>query len=214
MTQQPAMRTLVIGTAEVAASVTAIVRDIDPDVAMLPVQRATGGGFDLGGLADYPPSQWRFVAAVGPEYLNLLRLGLFAQLRLAGYRATTAISGKAAIPANFRQEENVLVGPCAVIGEGTSIAHNAHIGAGAVVGRNCVVDHSVWIAPGAIIGVGVHIGECTVLGSGVIVGDAVTVGRYCELGIARRHSSDVSDRSFESPLFDEVVRILPAGRAK
>lgn len=212
MTRPSTMRTLIVGTDEMAASVAAIVNDIERDAATVPVPRVPGGGFDLGVLAAYPPSQWTFLAAVGSEFLNLLRLGLFAQLRLQGYKATRAISRKASLPQAFRQEENVVVGPNAVIGEGTTIAYNAHIGAGAVLGRNCVVDHSAWIAPGVILGDGVRIGECTILASGVVVGDGVGVGSHCELAIARQHFADVPDRSFESRLFDDVVRILPAGR--
>lgn len=177
------------------------------------VERMRSGAFDFGALEPFPAATWRVLAAVGPELLNLSRLGLMSELLAAGYKLASVIDPTASTPPGFRAARNVVVGARAVIGSRATLKHNVWIGAGAIVGGGVTVEHSTWIGAGAIIGEGSHIGEGSVVTAGAIVAPGVKVGKQCELGIARPYLSDVPDRSFYNPLFDEVAQILPhAGR--
>ena len=169
--------------------------------------RSGGSGYDLAPLAAYPPDRWMAFAAVGSELLNLLRLGLMSGLRQAGYRLAGIVSPSASVPAGWRPPENVFVDDHAVVGAGVAMRHNVVVGAGAIIGAKATLGHSIWIGPGAILGPDVAVGDGTIIASGCIVGDGVKVGRQCELAIARHYRVDVPNRSFHSPLFDEVARI-------
>lgn len=210
MTRSP-QRMLVVGASPMLETCAACLDASMTPVVTIVVDRSPGAAYDLTTLAEYPPSDWTAFAATGPELLNLLRLGLMADLRHAGYRLASVIGPQSTVPPSWRPGENTFVDNGAVIGPGVTARHNIVIGAGAIIGTGTALGHSVWIGPGAIVGAGATIGDGTTIAAGAVVAPRVRIGRQCELGIAREYRDDVADRTFVGGPFSEVVRIFTSG---
>ena len=200
-------RMLVVGTAPFVQTCAASIAATSTLVATLLVNRVPGAGHDLTGLAAYPPGEWTAFAASGPDLLNLLRLGLMAELRHAGYSLGSTVSPRASVPPSWRPGENAHVSDGAIIGPGFAARHNVVVSAGAILGPDVSLGHSVWIGAGAIIGAGATIGHGTTIAAGAVVGPRVRIGRQCDLGVARDYRDDVGDRTFTGGRFEDAVRI-------
>ncbi len=200
-------RLLVVGTAPSVQTCAASVAATPTLVATLVVGRVPGAGHDLTGLAAYPPGEWTAFAASGPDLLNLLRLGLMAELRHAGYSLGSTVSPRAFVPPSWRPGENTHVGDGAIIGPGFAARHNVVVSAGAILGPDVSLGHSVWIGAGAIIGAGATIGHGTTIAAGAVVGPRVRIGRQCDLAVARDYPDDVGDRTFTGGGFEDAVHI-------
>jgi len=200
-------RMLVVGTAPFVQTCAASIAATSTLVATLLVNRVPGAGHDLTGLAAYPPGEWTAFAASGPDLLNLLRLGLMAELRHAGYSLGNTVSPRASVPPSWRPGENTHVSDGAIIGPGFAARHNVVVSAGAILGPDVSLGHSVWIGAGAIIGAGATIGHGTTIAAGAVVGPRVRIGRQCDLGVARDYRDDVGDRTFTGGRFEDAVRI-------
>jgi UDP-3-O-[3-hydroxymyristoyl] glucosamine N-acyltransferase len=198
---------IIVGSGSIIDTCAAVLAARGAKVRTLQCERVDGAGFDLQPLVDYPAHEWQAFAAVGNDLLNLMRLGLMAELRGAGYHIARVISQRACVPDDWGTGENVFVDDGAVIGTGASVRHNVFIGAGAKVGAGAKLGHSIWIGPGAILGPGCMVGDGTIISAGAIVHEGVSVGRQCDLGIAREFRADVPDRTFFAEGFDGSVRI-------
>jgi len=110
---------------------------------------------------------------------------------------------------------NVDVGPCAVIEDGTKIGAFSRIGSQVFIGRNCVIGAHVVIKPGVTVLGEAIIGDYTIIHPGTVVGSdgfgyqvnadgmrkiphigRVRVGSYVEIG---------ANVSIDRALFDETV---------
>lgn len=67
-------------------------------------------------------------------------------------------------------EQDVIVGPCAVISSGARIGSGCVIGAQVFVGRDCVIGPQVFLHPGVKILDGCAIGDYSIIHSGTVIG--------------------------------------------
>ena len=70
------------------------------------------------------------------------------------------------------------VSSCAVIGEGSSIWHQAQVREGAIIGQNCIIGKGVYIDAGVQIGSNVKIQNYVSVFHGVTLEDGVFVGPH------------------------------------
>jgi UDP-perosamine 4-acetyltransferase len=81
--------------------------------------------------------------------------------------------------------EDVEVGPGAVVCDGAVIAAGARIGTACIINTGCVIDHDcrigdgVHVAPGAVLCGDVAIGELAMVGAGAVVIQGRRVGARC-----------------------------------
>lgn len=202
---------LVVGTSPMLETCAACLDATKTQVVTVAVDRTPGAGHDLTALSAYPPGEWTAFAAIGPDLLNLLRLGLMADLRHAGYALGTLVSIRSSVPPSWRPGENCFVDDGAIIGSSVTARHNVVVGTGAIIGAGTTLGHSVWIGAGAIIGPDATIGDGTTIAAGAVVAPGVRIGRQCDLGLAREYRDDVADRTFEGGPFGEAVRIFASG---
>ena len=133
--------------------------------------------------------------ALGQIHSAELRVRLFRQMNLVGFRFPSIIAPTAS------------VSPRATIGAGTIVMHGATINAGAVIGDNCIVNsnaliehdsqvaHHCHVSTGAILNGGTSIGQGSFIGSGAILREGISVAANSLVGMGAVVRHDLSANS-------------------
>jgi UDP-perosamine 4-acetyltransferase len=113
---------------------------------------------------------------------NRVRQRLIREVLSAGFKLISAISPRAVISRHAILGAGVAVMPGAVINASSEINDGAIVNTGATVDHDCVVGCCAHLAPGASLAGWVSIGEGAFLGNGVKVIPRASVGSWSIIG--------------------------------
>lgn len=100
---------------------------------------------------------------------------------------------------------SAIISNSVVVGDGTSIIHNAILQAGCIIGRHVIVntaasiDHEcvladyVHVSPNSTLCGNVSVGEGTWIGAGSVILPGVTIGKWCTIGAGSVVDKDIPD---------------------
>jgi acetyltransferase-like isoleucine patch superfamily enzyme len=200
---------LIVGAGTTLERCAAIWRDsgVCEHLEVLSLESVDGFRRDLSPLSAFAVTQWRVYCALSGLGLNMARLKLMIDVRMAGYRLASFISPGAMVPRDWKVPDHTFISDGAVVEPSINAKHNLYVGPRAVVGFGTTVGHSVWVGTAATIGPKSDIGDYTVIGDNVQLADGMKVGRRCELLIPRLYRDPIADKTFFSPMFENPVRI-------
>jgi hypothetical protein len=200
---------LIVGAGTTLERCAAIWRDsgVCEHLEVLPLESADGFHRNLSPLSAFPAAQWRVYCALSGSGLNMARLKLMIDVRMAGYQLASFVSPRAMVPRGWKIPNHTFISDGAVVEPSTSAKHNLYVGPRAIVGFGVTLGHSVWIGAAATIGPKSEIGDYTVIGDNVQLIEGMKVGSRCELLIPREYREPVADKTFFSPMFENPVRI-------
>jgi acetyltransferase-like isoleucine patch superfamily enzyme len=182
-------------------------------VEMLAIPSTDYYRFDLSGLADFDPRQWQVCVAVNEFYINDVRRALQEEVASLGYEPASVISPRADID------------PTAVLGDNLVIASGCVVGPHVTLGDHCVLRPNVVLSEDVVLGRFVTLEANVAIREGASVGDFTTVcansslarmtrvGAHCYLNLQRHYSGHIADMTFDSPMFESPVRVLPGADA-
>jgi len=121
--------------------------------------------------------------ALGQIHSAELRIRLYQELTMKGFRFPTIIAPTASVSAR------------ATIGAGTIVMHGAVINAGAVIGENCIINSTALVehdsrvadhchvSTGAILNGGTSVGSGSFIGSGATLREGISVAENSMVGM-------------------------------
>ena len=124
---------------------------------------------------------------------NQLRSERIAGLRRQGFTLVNAISPAATISRYATLCTGIAVMPGAVINAGSLIQDGAIVNTNASVDHDCVIGACAHLAPGATLAGWVHLGDGAFLGTGASVIPKISIGRWTTVGAGAVVVSDLPD---------------------
>lgn len=158
-------------------------------------------------LADMPPTETWFFAAVDFQALNHARLDIYGKARLMGFRAASFRHPSSIVSESARVGENCWIGANTIISHGTVIGNNTIIGDAARIEAGAKLGANGWIGAGASVGAGTVLGQHCIIGRNVHFGSNLQIGRHCSINIPGHYTDSLPNGSFIDPLFPNIVSI-------
>jgi acetyltransferase EpsM len=123
------------------------------------------------------------------------RLGVFDNLKKAGFSFPTLVHPTAFVETSAALSDGVQVMPHAYVGSDARIGFGAIVNTGAIVSHDCVLGDFANLSPGAILAGEVTIGQASLVGMGATINLRVSVGAGVRIGNGVTVKRDVPDGS-------------------
>jgi sugar O-acyltransferase (sialic acid O-acetyltransferase NeuD family) len=150
-------------------------------------------------VADFPPEQFSFFAAVSYTKLNALRGDKVEGARRMGYPIAAYLSSKATVFPGFELQENCFILENNTIQPFARVGANVTLWSGNHVGHHSVIGNDVFIASHVVVSGGVRIGAGSFVGVNVTLRDHVVIGEKCVLGAGALILEDQPDFTVVAP---------------
>lgn len=139
----------------------------------------------------YPPDEYKAFVAVSYTGLNRLRERLYHQAKAKGYELLSYVSSHACIGRNSTMGDNCLVLEGSAIQPFVRIGSNVVVGNGSSIGHNAVVKDHCFLSFHAVVLGKAEIGENCFLGGNCTIFDRRKVGSSCIIGAGCSITADI-----------------------
>jgi sugar O-acyltransferase (sialic acid O-acetyltransferase NeuD family) len=133
---------------------------------------------------------------VGQIKSSDLRVKLFLQLQVCGFKLVTIISPRAYVSKNASLGIGTIVMHDALVNSGTKIGNNCILNTKSLVEHDALVEDHCHISTSSVVNGGAIIREKTFIGSNTILKEYITVGKSSVIGGGLRIVSDVPENSW------------------
>lgn len=122
------------------------------------------------------------VMAIGYDHLER-RLGLFHDLRGAGFHFHTLVHSTVWVDPSATISEGAVLYPGCIVDRNVTVGANVLLNNGCIVSHDSIIGEGSFLAPGVVVAGNCRIGSRNFLGTGTLVRDGTTTTSDCRFGM-------------------------------